>query len=109
MGQELFKLAVALGWLNIVDRDIVTQEAVYAFFHPNFQEFFAACGVEDWDFFLPRNHVDHPVKGKVYRIFEAKWKEVILLWLGRDDVKDEEKEGFIRDLVDFKDGCEGWG
>ena len=109
MGQELFKLAVTLGWLNIVDRDIVTQEAVYAFFHPNFQEFFAACGVEDWDFFLPRNHVDHPVKGKVYRIFEAKWKEVILLWLGRDDVKDEEKEGFIRDLVDFKDGCEGWG
>jgi HEAT repeat protein/transcriptional regulator with XRE-family HTH domain len=109
MGQELFKLAVALGWLNIVDRDIVTQEAVYAFFHPNFQEFFAACGVEDWDFFLPRNHVDRPVEGKVYRIFEAKWKEVILLWLGRDDVKDEEKEGFIRDLVDFKDGCEGWG
>ncbi|WP_072926111.1 HEAT repeat domain-containing protein [Microcystis aeruginosa] len=109
MGQELFKLAVTLGWLNIVDRDIVTQEAVYAFFHPNFQEFFAACGVEDWDFFLPRNHVDHPVKGKVYRIFEAKWKEVILLWLGRGDVKDEEKEGFIRDLVDFKDGCEGWG
>jgi HEAT repeat protein/transcriptional regulator with XRE-family HTH domain/energy-coupling factor transporter ATP-binding protein EcfA2 len=109
MGQELFKLAVTLGWLNIVDRDIVTQEAVYAFFHPNFQEFFAACGVEDWDFFLPRNHVDRPVEGKVYRIFEAKWKEVILLWLGRDDVKDEEKEGFIRDLVDFKDGCEGWG
>jgi hypothetical protein len=109
MGQELFKLAVALGWLNIVDRDIVTQEAVYAFFHPNFQEFFAACGVEDWDFFLPRNHVDRPVEGKVYRIFEAKWKEVILLWLGRSDVKDEEKEGFIRDLVDFKDGCEGWG
>ena len=109
MGQELFKLAVTLGWLNIVDRDIVTQEAVYAFFHPNFQEFFAACGVEDWDFFLPRNHVDRPVEGKVYRIFEAKWKEVILLWLGRGDVKDEEKEGFIRDLVDFKDGCEGWG
>ncbi|NCS29110.1 MAG: NACHT domain-containing protein [Microcystis aeruginosa F13-15] len=109
MGQELFKLAVTLGWLNIVDRDIVTQEAVYAFFHPTFQEFFAACGVEDWDFFLPRNHVDRPVEGKVYRIFEAKWKEVILLWLGRSDVKDEEKEGFIRDLVDFKDGCERWG
>ncbi|GCL51249.1 putative signal transduction protein with Nacht domain protein [Microcystis aeruginosa NIES-3804] len=105
MGQELFKLAVTLGWLNIVDRDIVTQEAVYAFFHPTFQEFFAACGVEDWDFFLPRNHVDRPVKGKVYRIFEAKWKEVILLWLGRGDVKDEEKEAFIKGLVDFKDGC----
>ena len=108
MGNDLFKLAVDFGWLNIVDRDQATDEAVYAFFHPNFQEFFAACGVEDWDFFLPRNHVDRPVKGKVYRIFEAKWKEVILLWLGRGDVKDEEKEGFIRDLVDFKDGCGQW-
>lgn len=105
MGNDLFKLAVDFGWLNIVDRDQATDEAVYAFFHPTFQEFFAACGVEDWDFFLPRNHVDRPVEGKVYRIFEAKWKEVILLWLGRGDVKDEEKEAFIKALVDFKDGC----
>ncbi|GBL13124.1 hypothetical protein MTo_00413 [Microcystis aeruginosa NIES-1211] len=108
MGNDLFKLAVDFGWLNIVDRDQATDEAVYAFFHPTFQEFFAACGVEDWDFFLPRNHVDRPVKGKVYRIFEAKWKEVILLWLGRGDVKDEEKEAFIKGLVDFKDGCQNF-
>jgi HEAT repeat protein/energy-coupling factor transporter ATP-binding protein EcfA2 len=108
MGNDLFKLAVDFGWLNIVDRDQATDEAVYAFFHPTFQEFFAACGVEDWDFFLPRNHVDRPVEGKVYRIFEAKWKEVILLWLGRGDVKDEEKEAFIRALVEFKDGCGQW-
>ena len=108
MGNDLFKLAVDFGWLNIVDRDQATDEAIYAFFHPTFQEFFAACGVEYWDFFLPRNHVDRPVEGKVYRIFEAKWKEVILLWLGRGDVKDEEKEAFIKGLVDFKDGCQNF-
>ncbi len=105
MGQELFNLAVALGWLNIVDREQGTDEAVYAFFHPTFQEFFAACGVEDWDFFLPRNHVDRPVQGKVYRIFESKWKEVFLLWLGRSDreITNLEKDKFIKKLVNFED------
>jgi hypothetical protein len=81
---------------------------VYAFFHPTFQEFFAACGVTNWDFFLPRDHVDRPVEGKVYRIFEAKWKEVILLWLGRRDIKEGEKEAFIKALVTFDDGCGEW-
>jgi HEAT repeat protein/energy-coupling factor transporter ATP-binding protein EcfA2 len=109
MGQELFHLAVALGWLNIVDREQGTDEAVYAFFHPTFQEYFAACRVEDWDFFLPRDHVDLPVQGKFYRIFEAKWKEVILLWLGRRDVKEAEKEAFIQALVEFEDSLQGFG
>ncbi|MGK7885555.1 MAG: NACHT domain-containing NTPase, partial [Crocosphaera sp.] len=42
LGEYLFKLAVDFGWLNIVDRDKATNEEVYAFFHPTFQEFFAA-------------------------------------------------------------------
>ncbi|MGL4503740.1 MAG: hypothetical protein ACRCU2_32065, partial [Planktothrix sp.] len=33
------------------------------------------------------------------------WKQVILLWVGREDV---EKEGFIRALVEFEDGCGGF-
>jgi HEAT repeat protein/predicted ABC-type transport system involved in lysophospholipase L1 biosynthesis ATPase subunit len=105
MGEELFELAEALGWLNIVDRDLATEEAVYAFFHPTFQEYFAACAIKDWDFFLPRNHVDKPVQGKEYRIFEPKWKEVILLWLGREYISKKKKEEFINALVDFEDGC----
>jgi HEAT repeat protein/energy-coupling factor transporter ATP-binding protein EcfA2 len=107
MGEELFRLAEALGWLNIVDRDLATEEVVYAFFHPTFQEYFAACAIDDWDFFLPRDHVDEPVEGKKeeYRIFEPKWKEVILLWLGREDIAQEEKEKFINALVDFEDDC----
>jgi HEAT repeat protein len=105
MGEPLFDLACRLGWLNLVDREAKTDEAVYAFFHPTFQEYFAACAITDWDFFL--NHVpDNPMQG-TYRIFETQWKEVILLWLGQDGNKDfsQQKERFIRALMEFKDGC----
>jgi hypothetical protein len=103
MGEPLFDLACSLGWLNLVDREAKTDEAVYAFFHPTFQEYFAACAIDDWHFFL--NHVPiNPMQG-TYRIFEPQWKEVILLWLGREDVGKEEKEAFIQELVEFEDEC----
>lgn len=106
MGEELFKLACDVGWLNLVDRDSRTDKEVYAFFHANFQEYFAALAIDDWDYFLPREHENKPVADR-YRIFEPQWKEVILLWLGRDedDVSDVEKEEFIKALVEFDDGC----
>ena len=106
MSEELFKLACDVGWLNLVDRDAKTDKEVYAFFHANFQEYFAALAIDDWDYFLPREHINKPVENR-YRIFEPQWKEVILLWLGRDedDVSDGEKEGFIKALVEFDDGC----
>jgi len=103
MGDRLFNLACRLGWLNLVDRDAKTDDAVYAFFHPTFQEYFAACAIEDWHFFF--NHVpNNPMQGN-YRIFEPKWKEMILLWLGREDVERERKEQFIQALVEFEDEC----
>ncbi|MGB7375442.1 MAG: NACHT domain-containing protein, partial [Rivularia sp. (in: cyanobacteria)] len=107
MGEELFKLACDVGWLNLVDRDAKTDRELYAFFHANFQEYFAALAIDDWDYFLPREHDNKPVADKRYRIFEPQWKEVILLWLGRDedDVSDVEKEEFIKTLVEFDDGC----
>ena len=106
MGEELFKLACDVGWLNLVDRDARTDKEVYAFFHANFQEYFAALAINDWDYFLPREHQNKPVADR-YRIFEPQWKEVILLWLGRDedDISDDEKEEFINALVEFDDGC----
>lgn len=111
MGDDsLFEKALQLGWLNNVGiaAESPTQEKVYAFFHASFEEYFAALAINDWDYFVPRNHVDKPVEDKLYRIFEPQWKEVILLWLGREDVKKEEKEGFIEALVKFDDGCGEW-
>lgn len=107
MGEQLFKLACDLGWLNLVERDAKTDESVYAFFHPTFQEYFAALAVDDWDYFLPREHDNHNPKAvrDTYRIFEPQWKEVILLWLGRKDVAEEQKETFIKALIEYKDGC----
>jgi len=106
---SLFPLALQLGWLNEVGVAAENpREKVYGFYHATFQEYFAALAVEDWDYFLPRNHVDCPVAGKRYRIFAPQWKQVILLWLGREDIEDEEKEGFIRALVEFEDGCGEW-
>ncbi len=100
-------LALRLGWLNRVGKD-GRGDSIFAFYHATFQEYFAALAVEDWDYFLPRNHVDCPVAGKRYRIFEKQWKQVILCWLGRGDIEDEKKEGFIRALIEFNDGCGEW-
>jgi len=100
--RPIFQAVMKLGWLNRVER---FPEGICVFYHATFQEYFAALAVEDWDYFLPRNHVDCPVEGKEYRIFEPQWKQIILLWLGRGDVVDEKKEGFIEKLVNFDDGC----
>ncbi len=102
---SLFWLALQLGWLNEVGlaAESATKEKVYAFYHPTFEEYFAALAVENWREFL--NHVpDNPAQGD-YRIFAPQWKEVILLWLGRENVGKKEKEEFISALVEFDDGC----
>ncbi|MBD2744483.1 HEAT repeat domain-containing protein [Coleofasciculus sp. FACHB-1120] len=108
MGESLFELAQRIGWLNLVYRDGETDEPVYAFYHLTFQEYFAALAIDDWHFFLTHdNDNPQPLPGNIYRIFEPQWKEVILLWLGRDkrEVADEQKEGFIQGLLGFEDGC----
>jgi HEAT repeat protein/DNA replication protein DnaC len=104
---SLFQLALKVGWLNQVGVDAKNPlKPVYAFYHPTFQEYFAATAIDDWDFFLPRQHQDKPVADQ-YRIFESQWKEVILLWLGRPEERlRKQKEEFIKALVEFEDGCD---
>jgi len=99
---SLLSLALSLGWLNRVER---FPEAICAFYHATFQEYFAALAVEDWDDFLPGNHVNFPLAGKEYRIFEPQWKQVILLWLGLEGVNRNQKEEFIEALIEFEGGC----
>jgi HEAT repeat protein len=111
---ELFELADKLGWLNKVGVEPENPlKPVYAFFHPTFQEYFAATVIDDWEFFLPRDHIDKPVRDKdnserfrCYRVFEPQWKEVFLLWMGQPEEKisDNNKEALLKALLDFKSG-----
>ncbi|WP_341526823.1 HEAT repeat domain-containing protein [Nostoc sp. UHCC 0302] len=119
----LFQLALQLGWLNQVGISEKLGEKVYAFYHPTFQEYFAAQAITDWRFFL-LGKVGPPLRIRGngewgigsnenfllstegnYYIFEPQWREVILLWLGRDDIPQENKEEFIEALINFSDGC----
>ncbi|NMG20199.1 NACHT domain-containing protein [Brasilonema bromeliae] len=104
----LFQLALQLGWLNQVGVAAQNpEEPVYAFFHPTFQEYFAASATGNWhDFLQHDNHQPAPMQG-IYRIFQPQWKEPMILWLGQSEqeVLKQEKEEFIKALVTFTDGC----
>lgn len=111
---SLFSIALELGWLNRIGiAEENPLENVYAFFHPTFQEYFAAIAVSCWDFFLNHdNQCPNPLKeyrGKdcVYRVFEPQWREVILLWLGLPQarVSDQQKKELIAALTLFNGGC----
>lgn len=102
---DLFDLALKLNWLNeigVAAEDPL--ETVYAFYHPSFQEYFAALAINDWNFFLPNRFQDPYIKNN-YPIFDAQWKEIILIWLGRDSTSPSSKESFIKAMIEFEDGC----
>ncbi len=106
--EKLFNLALQLGWLNKVGVDADGKE-VYAFYHTTFEEYFAALAIQHWRFFL--NHIPRsPGDSRAsYRIFDPQWRQVFLLWLGRQDKELEpQKEDLIQALVKFKDGCKGF-
>jgi len=97
---ELMTLSLQLGWLNQVGISTTTGEKMYAFYHPTFQEYFAAQAISDWHFFFDQAH-DFP-------IFQPSWREVVLLWVGRTDVAPSDKEDFIQALTTFNDRCGGF-
>jgi HEAT repeat protein len=101
----LLPAAKNLGWLNVVGEE--AKEDLYAFYHPTFQEYFAACSIDDWDYFLPRGHIDRPVPCQAesvptYRVFKKEWQQVIVFWIGRD-FNNERKEEFLVKLTNFRD------
>lgn len=59
--------------------------------------------MHDWHYFF--HHVPQNLENGTYRIFEPQWKAEILHWFSREDVTQEQKEEFIKALVDFDDGC----
>lgn len=111
-----------VGWLNPIGYSVEKpKEEVFAFWHPTLQEYFASNAIasivsdqDRWNFFLPCNHLNKPVGSKetsknIYRIFEAHWKEVFLLWIGNQDNSNvAEKERLIEKLLEFEDGCGGF-
>jgi hypothetical protein len=96
---DLLELALQLGWLNRVGISATTGTKIYAFYHPTFQEYFAAQAIADWRyFFQTKDLVTTP-------IFSPYWRETILFWFGRSDVSIADKEACIAALLDFDRTC----
>ena len=93
---DLLEIALQLGWLNRVGISAVTGSKIYAFYHPTFQEYFAARAIADWQYFFPAIDRSDPP------IFSPYWQETILLWFGRTDIAIAEKEACIWALINFE-------
>ncbi len=101
---DLLTLALQLGWLDGVGRSDTSAEKMYAFYHPTFQEYFAAMAIADWQEFICFDTGEETL----YPIFEANWQETIFLWLGREDIERAAKEAFLQTLVRWDDQCGGF-
>jgi energy-coupling factor transporter ATP-binding protein EcfA2 len=96
-----------LGFLKCVEK---TQQ-IYSFLHLTFQEYFAACSIDSSDYFLPEIPADVSIDQKaecIYRVFEAQWQQVILLWFGRADISATLKNNFLFNLTNFEKKEEGF-
>jgi HEAT repeat protein len=100
----LFPLALRLGWLTATGSN---GQKTYSFLDEAFRDYFAARAIDDWRFFLPVPE-NGPDSGATYRIFEERWKRVILFWLGDEERGDAPKNEFLNALADFHDRCGSW-
>lgn len=105
--ESVFELTQKIGLLNNVGVAIEdSDEKIYTFIHPTFQEYFASQEFEKWNEFFVCDG-ENQEKGKYY-IFDKQWQEVIILWFGRKDIPVQEKEAFMEALIEFQDGCGGF-
>jgi hypothetical protein len=107
LDEPLFQLALKLNLIILLGIDPEQpRKNLYTFFHPTFQEYFAAGAIADkWHFFL--NPVPgNPAAGS-YRLFdsESKWLDVYFFWLGQPAVNRASKLSLLRALVAFEDEC----
>lgn len=100
--RPLLRILTQLGWLQpmgIVGE--APEDKQYGFCDSTFQAYFAACAIADWQIFM-----GNPASAtEAYRIFDPQWQEVILMWLGRNEITNPKKEAFLQSLVTFEDGC----
>jgi GTPase SAR1 family protein len=104
MEDDLFKLAWELGWLNLIDYDPNSDEPIYSFFHPNFQEYFAALAIDDGNYFLPSHAPKESLLTSLdekYRIFNSNWMETFLFWISIQEIDTARK--FIGKMLSFED------
>jgi hypothetical protein len=105
LDEPLFKLALELNLIILLGRDPEKpSKNLYAFFHSTFQEYFAAKAIAknyDWHFFL--HHVPgNPSEGS-YRIFDPKWLNIYVFWMGEPSVTSASKSALLRALIAFED------
>ena len=95
---ELFEKALQLGFLNQVSTGPSNRiQSTFAFWHPTLAEYFAACAIDDWHFFCESSPNSPDGKQPRWRVLEPQWREVFLLWLGREDVS-QFKEPLLQHL-----------
>ena len=96
---SLLPLSLQLDWLRPMG--IVTQpdkHNQYRFEDQTFEDYFAALGIENWQYFFQEETT-------AIEIFSDQWQQILLFWLGREDIAEDEKEALIEALVSFKDEC----
>lgn len=107
---DLLTLALQLGWLLTVGHSETTGEKIYSFYHPTFQEYFAAVAIAKGQdlICLSNPNTNKDENHVIYPIFLSHWQEIILLWLGRTDLEVQEKEFFLQQLWHWQDNCGGF-